>query len=152
MLGSNQRPPPCKGDALPAELTDYIYFYYNNIISKFTPKVKFEISQLSGLHETADLQKKGVCFATCVAVARGAGLEPTLYGVKVRRVTNYTTREYHGGPSWIRTRELRRDQIYSLAVLTTHPKTHINGCRLRRRAFCIPKWYTKKINNKNYYY
>ena len=33
-------------------------------------------------------------------------------------------REYNGGPSWIRTRELKRDQIYSLAVLTTHPKTH----------------------------
>ena len=34
-------------------------------------------------------------------------------------------REYNGGSSWIRTRELKWDQIYSLAVLTTHPKTHI---------------------------
>lgn len=145
MLGSNQRPPPCKGDALPAELTDYIYFYYNNIISKFTPKVKFEISQLSGLHETADLQKKGVCFATCVAVARGAGLEPTLYGVKVRRVTNYTTREYNGGPSWIRTRVLRRDQIYSLAVLASSPKDPY-----KRLSLTTPRvLYTQTVYKKN---
>ena len=31
-------------------------------------------------------------------------------------------REYNGGPSWIRTRELKWDQIYSLAVLASSPK------------------------------
>ena len=42
---------------------------------------------------------------------------------------------YFGGQSWIRTRELKGDQIYSLAVLATHPTTHINKIMVRPQGF-----------------
>ena len=87
------------------------------------------VGQLAAVLRTAQLtvhQKGWVHIPLNEVVARELRLERRLLAVKVRCVTSYTTPEYNGGPSWIRTRELRRDQIYSLAVLTTHPKTHMN--------------------------
>lgn len=56
MLGSNQRPPPCKGDALPAELTDYLFFFFliilyhrANLKSNF--QIKFSVIKLAFQNE-----------------------------------------------------------------------------------------------------
>ena len=46
MLGSNQRPPPCKGDALPAELTDYLFFSIILLYHNFNIKSNFQCAIL----------------------------------------------------------------------------------------------------------
>ena len=82
-------------------------------------------------------------------MAGEAGLEPAHPGVKVLCLTNLAIPQY-GGPSWIRTRVLRRDQIYSLAVLASSPKDPYKRLSLTTPRVLYTKWYMENLHTTRY--